>query len=83
MPANNKVSVCWQIVFTFLPVLNFWASYRIRKLRKHVLHVTAPEIAVSVFLAYISFSGAWWAGTAWGDNRTDFGDFTPLGLSLH
>jgi hypothetical protein len=34
LPANHKVSVGWQIVFTFIIVLNFWAFYRIRKLRK-------------------------------------------------
>lgn len=48
MPANKKVSVGWQIVFTFLPVVNFWAFYRIRKLRKYVLYVIVPQIIVSI-----------------------------------
>jgi hypothetical protein len=42
LPANHKVTVAWQIVFTFLPVVNFWAFYRIRKLRKYVLYVVLP-----------------------------------------
>jgi hypothetical protein len=60
MPANHKVSVGWQIVFTFIPIVNFWAFYRIRKLRKYVLYVVAPSIIVS--LAYISYIGLWVGG---------------------
>jgi len=53
MPANHKVSVAWQIVATFVPIANFWAFYRIRKLRKYVLYVIVPEIVVSIaLLAY-------------------------------
>lgn len=55
MPANKKVSVGWQIVFTFLPVVNFWAFYRIRRLRKYVLYVIVPQIILSIALgAYTS-----------------------------
>lgn len=54
LPANSKVSVAWQIVFTFLPIVNFWAFYRIRKLRKYLLFVFAPSVALSIMLyAYI------------------------------
>lgn len=48
MPANHKVSVAWQIVFTFLPIVNLWAFYRIRKLRKYVLYVIVPSIMLSI-----------------------------------
>jgi hypothetical protein len=55
MPADHKVSVAWQIVFTFIPIANFWAFHRISKLRKYVLYVIVPMIAVSVAIsAYIS-----------------------------
>lgn len=57
MPANNKVSVAWQIVFTFLPIVNFWAFYRIRKLRRYLLYVILPSIVVSSI--YLSYSGLW------------------------
>ena len=49
MPANHKVSVAWQIVFTFLPILNLWAFYRIRKLRKYFLIVLLPEMAIAAY----------------------------------
>jgi hypothetical protein len=47
MPACHKVSVGWQIVFTFVTILNLWAFYRIRKLRKYLLYVLVPQIVVS------------------------------------
>lgn len=50
MPANHKVSVSWQILFTFITGLNFWAFYRIRKLQKYLLFVFAPSIAASMVL---------------------------------
>ncbi|MGI0049223.1 MAG: hypothetical protein ACREAW_06750 [Nitrososphaera sp.] len=61
MPATKKVSVAWQVVFTFLPIVNFWAFYRIKKLQKYLLYVIVPSIAVTIVLvAYIfSVSGVW------------------------
>lgn len=56
MPANHKVSVGWQIVFTFLPIVNFWAFYRIRKLRKFVLYVLVPEILVLTIIIASMYS---------------------------
>lgn len=47
LPANHKVSVGWQIVFTFIIGLNFWAFYRIGKLRKYVLYIVVPSAALS------------------------------------
>jgi hypothetical protein len=55
MPANHKVSVAWQIVFTFIPILDLWAFYRIRKLQKYVLWVILPMIALSVAIASYYF----------------------------
>jgi len=48
VPANQKVSVGWQIVFTFLPVVNFWAFYRIRKLTKYFFYVVLPSIVFAM-----------------------------------
>jgi hypothetical protein len=57
VPANNKVSVGWQIVFTFLPIVNFWAFYRIRKLRKYVLYIIVPEIILgAAYGVYVAMS---------------------------
>lgn len=58
MPADHKVRVAWQIVFTFLPIVNLWAFYRIRKLRKYLLFVFVPSI---VLIGYVSYIGAWFS----------------------
>lgn len=52
MPANHKVSVAWQIVFTFVPIANFWAFYRIKWLRRYLLYVIVPSIIVSIGLKF-------------------------------
>jgi len=66
MPANHRVSVAWQIVFTFIFGLNFWAFSRIRKLRKYLLYVFVPSVASSAALFwYISEKGYW--VSSWGD----------------
>ena len=31
-----------------MPIVNFWAFYRIRKLRKHVLYVIVPVIILNI-----------------------------------
>lgn len=59
MPANQKVSVAWQIVATFIIIANFWAFYRIRKLRKYLLYVGAPSFLFAGVLFYLSFVGVW------------------------
>jgi len=51
VPANHKVSVAWQIVFTFIPILNIWAFYRIRKLRMYLLLIVLPTALLSAVLA--------------------------------
>jgi len=55
LPANNKVRVAWQIVFTFIPIVNFWAFYRIRKLRKYVLYVVVPEMVIGIIATVYTF----------------------------
>lgn len=59
MPANHKVSVGWQIVFTFIPIANFWSFYRIRKLQKYLLYVIVPSIVMSSVLLFYSMTGVW------------------------
>ena len=60
MPANHKVSVGWQIVFTFIAILNLWAFYRIRKLRKYLLYVFVPSVIIA---GYLSYNGSWFMVT--------------------
>ena len=75
LPANRKVSVAWQIVFTFIPIVNFWAFYRITKLRKYVLYIVVPSAIVPIILAYYTVTGVWLErsnmqdGLAFGNNE--------------
>ncbi len=63
MPADQKVSVGWQIVATFNITANLWAFYGIRKLRKYLLYVAMPSIVVSIW--YISDIVLWLRPPAW------------------
>ena len=54
MPAKGPVSIIWQIIFTFIPILDLWAFYRIKKLRRFFLYVIVPGIAIMLgFLVLI------------------------------
>jgi len=85
MPANHKVSVAWQIVFTFIPIVNFWAFYRIRKLLRYLLYVILPSavlsIIFSIYAAVLSFAGAWVSqpqqSTTNGSGMTEFTEKWP------
>ena len=51
MPAKGKVSILWQILFVvFVSILDLWAFYRIQKLRKYLLLVYVPQIAVAIVI---------------------------------
>lgn len=50
MPAKGPVKISWQIVFTLIPVLDFWAFYRIKKLRKYILIVSIPVTIISMVI---------------------------------
>ena len=59
MPARGKVSILWQIVFVvFIPILDLWAFYRIQKLRKYLLYVYVPQIAVGLIVVVFFISMA-------------------------
>ena len=62
MPAENKVSILWQIIFVlFVPVVGIWAFYRIKKLQKFILFVVLPSITLMSFLlmpiAFLTLDG--------------------------
>jgi hypothetical protein len=77
LPANHKVSVGWQIVATFIPVIDLWAFYRIRKLQKYLLYVIAP-ILLSILYANGYFGDLFYflsrghEPTPWGDETLVF-----------
>ena len=52
MPAKGSVSIFWQIIFVvFVPFLDLWAFYRIRKLKKYLLYVYIPQLFIGVIIA--------------------------------
>lgn len=73
LPTNNKVSVAWQIIFTFLPIVNFWAFYRIRTLRKYLLYVIVPSIVVSIVSTTYVVANPFGSFAPWGDEGLAFG----------
>ena len=51
MPAENKVSILWQIIFVlFVPIANIWAFYRIKKLQKFFLYIVLPTIVLMLLI---------------------------------
>lgn len=51
MPAKGPVSILWQIVFAlFIPIADIWAFYRIKKLRKAILYITFPSMAMMMMI---------------------------------
>ena len=47
---ENKVDLRWQIIFIFIPILGFWAFYRIKKLRRFLLYVGVPALVIEIIL---------------------------------
>ena len=74
MPADHKVSVGWQIVATFIIIANFWAFYRIRRLRKYFAYVFVPSIVSSTVINAYYYSTL--SFTDWGDGGLEFGEPT-------
>ncbi len=51
MPAKGPVSVLWQIIFVvFIPFLDLWAFYRIKKLKKYLLYVFVPQLVIGIII---------------------------------
>jgi len=58
MPAKGSVSILWQIIFVvFIPFLDLWAFYRIKKLRKYSSKVFdhLGEVSVDKQTCFIGF----------------------------
>ena len=50
MPAKGPVKIVWQIIFIFIPILDLWAFYRIKKLRRFALMVWISEIIITMII---------------------------------
>jgi hypothetical protein len=78
VPAEHKVSVAWQIVALFIPVANFWAFYRIRKLRKYLLYAYVPSVVLSVVSIWVASRSIYFINdTSIGLTGTSPYDFVP------
>ena len=51
--AKRKISVGWQIVFSFIPGVLIWSFFRIKKLRLFVLTMAGPAVAAIYVLPLI------------------------------
>ena len=59
MPAKGPVSILWQIIFVvFIPILDLWAFYRIKKLKKYFLYVIAPQLVIAGIIIGLIFNMA-------------------------
>ena len=52
MPAKGPVNILWQIIFTFIPILDLYAFYRIKKLRKYFLFVVIPLLVITLGITF-------------------------------
>ena len=54
MPAKGKVSLTWQTIFCFIPIMDMVAAYRVKKLRKYlfimIVFVAIPTTIVAEIL---------------------------------
>ena len=58
MPANHKVDDIRQVAATFVPGINFWAFYSIRKLQKYLVYVVVPQAFILAAIAWYGYYGA-------------------------
>ena len=59
MPANHKVDDIRQVAATFVPVINFWAFYSIRKLQKYLLYVVLPQAVILAVISWYGYYGSY------------------------
>ena len=51
MVRQKPVSILWQIFFAvFVPIADIWAFYRIKKLRKAILYIALPSLALALMV---------------------------------
>jgi hypothetical protein len=57
MPANGPVSILRQTIYCFIPILDLYAAYHIKKLRMYLLIMIITGLAMSVIGEVINTSG--------------------------
>ena len=51
--AKRKISVTWQIIFSFIPGVLIWSFFRIKKLRLFLVMMAGPAVAAIYVLPLI------------------------------
>ena len=51
--AKGKISVVWQIIFSFIPGVLIWSFFRIKKLRLFLLMMAGPAVVITYILPII------------------------------
>ncbi len=51
MPANGPVSLTRQTIYCFIPIMNWYAAYNIRKFRKYLLIAIIVELSLDAMYA--------------------------------
>ena len=51
MPANGPVSLTRQTIYCFIPIMNWYAAYNIRKFRKYLLIAIIVELSLGAMYA--------------------------------
>jgi len=84
MPAKGPVSILWQIIFVvFVPFLDLWAFYRIKKLRKYLLYVFVPQLVIGIIVTGLILGMAFEENSLEKlENFSDFGKNDELALNI-
>jgi len=74
MPAKCPVSILWQILFVvFVPILDLWAFYRIKKLQRYLLYIYLPQLIIGGIIAGFILSTLFEDGSL--DRLENFSDY--------
>ena len=61
MVAKTRVDLRWQALFSIIAPLDIWAFYRIQKLRRALLLIAVPGIAIWIVIPGLLFGAAYYA----------------------
>ena len=81
MPSKGPVKIVWQIIFIFIPIVDLWAFYRIKKLRKFLLMVWIPETVITTVIVIFIYGLIVAAAVFGGPNILN--DQTPSGKAVN
>jgi len=54
MPATGKVNLLLQTIYCFIPILDLYAAYQVKKLRWYIVIILASAIVVSIIMSLVT-----------------------------